>query len=174
MKVLGIESACDEKVISKLDNEARKEYSVALLNCSVNTRTIKACPVAFGEAGIKSRVRSIMNYKKPAFWVVIVALVVSAGVAVCFLTYPKKEIHATAELSESTTKDVSDDVSDDEFVVPDSANFETVEFTLPATQEEDQEPYSLTISLCDPTKRMKIIVNTENEDGIPDVEIYED
>ena len=83
-----IELACDEKVIAQLGNEQRADYTQALVACSVNRRMIAACPLAFGEVGVKDRVKSILNYRKPTFWVIVTALVLSAVVAVCFLTDP--------------------------------------------------------------------------------------
>ena len=86
-----IELACDEKVIKGLSNEQRADYTQALVACSVNRRMIAACPLAFGEVGVKERVKSVMNYKKPAFWVIIIAVIICVGVAVCFLTNPKQD-----------------------------------------------------------------------------------
>ena len=86
-----IELACDEKVIKELGNEQRGDYTQALVACSVNRRMIAACPLAFGEVSVKERVKSVMNYKKPAFWVIIIAVIVCVGVAVCFLTNPKQD-----------------------------------------------------------------------------------
>ena len=86
-----IELACDEKVIKELGNEQRADYMQALVACSVNRRMIAACPLAFGEVGVKERVKSVMNYKKPAFWVIIISVIVCVGVAVCFLTNPKQD-----------------------------------------------------------------------------------
>ena len=83
-----IEGACDEKVIRKMGLEDRRGYSTALLNCSVHRRSIAACPLAFGEVGVKERVKSVMNYKKPAFWLVVAALAACGAAAVCFLTNP--------------------------------------------------------------------------------------
>ena len=83
-----IELACDEKVIAELGNEQRADYTHALVACAVNRRMIAACPLAFGEVGVKDRVKSIMNYRKPTFWIVVTALVVCVAVAVCFLTDP--------------------------------------------------------------------------------------
>ena len=83
-----IELACDEKVIKQMDNENRANYTQALVTCSIHRRRIAACPLAFGEVGVKERVKSVMNYKKPAFWIVIAAVVISAVVAICFLTNP--------------------------------------------------------------------------------------
>ena len=86
-----IELACDEKVIKELCNEQRGDYTQALVACSVNRRMIAACPLTFGEVGVKERVKSVMNYKKPALWVIIIAVIVCVGVAVCFLTNPKQD-----------------------------------------------------------------------------------
>jgi len=86
-----IELACDEKVIKGLGNEQRADYTQALVACSVNRRMIAACPLAFGEVGVKERVKSVMNYKKPAFWVIILAVIACVIVAVCFLTNPRQD-----------------------------------------------------------------------------------
>lgn len=83
-----IEAACDEKVIGDMERDERRAYSTALLNCGARRRRIAACPLAFGETGVKERVKSVMNYQKPAFRVIAAAAIVSALVAACFLTDP--------------------------------------------------------------------------------------
>ena len=83
-----IELACDEKVIKELDNAQKADYTQALLVCSIGRKRIAACPLAFGEVGVKERVRSVMNYKKPAFWIVLLAIIICIAVALCFLTDP--------------------------------------------------------------------------------------
>ncbi len=85
-----IELACDEKVIHQLRPSQRADYSQALLNCSISHRSIAACPVAFGEVGVKERVKNVLTYRRPAFWVIVVSVVLCLVVAVCFLTDPKK------------------------------------------------------------------------------------
>ncbi len=84
-----IEAACDEKVIKELGEDVRKSYSTALLNASISRRSVAACPLAFGEVGVKERIKGVMNYKKPAFWVVIAGVAVCIIAAVCLLTNPK-------------------------------------------------------------------------------------
>lgn len=86
-----IELACDEKVVKGLDGAARADYSQALLSCAAPGRAVAACPLAFGEGNIKTRVKSALHYKKPAFWVAAVAVLAVVIVAVCFLTNPKSE-----------------------------------------------------------------------------------
>ena len=84
-----IELACDEKVVKEFSNDQKADYSQALLSCSVNRKIIAACPLAFGEVGVKNRVKSVLSYKRPAIWLMAVAVIVSIAVAVCFLTNPK-------------------------------------------------------------------------------------
>ncbi len=86
-----IELACDEKVIKEMDTADKKAYSEALLTCSMPRRSIAACPLAFGEVGVKTRIKSVLNYKKPAFWLLAAAVVVCAAVTVFFLTDPPAE-----------------------------------------------------------------------------------
>lgn len=88
-----IELACDECVVSTMALEDKKLYAEALLSCSINKKIITICPLAFGEVGVKERIKSILHYKKPAFWVLVISALVCVIVAVCFLTSPdgKKE-----------------------------------------------------------------------------------
>ena len=85
-----IEAACDEKVIKDKDKNYLALYSQALLECAVQRKRISACPLAFGETGVKSRVKGILSYKKPAFWIIVIAVVAIIVAAVCFLTNPKR------------------------------------------------------------------------------------
>ncbi len=86
-----IELACDEKVIREMGAEMKKPYSMALINCSVPKRMITACPVAFGETGVKKRIKAVLGYKKPAVWLIVLAVITGVVLAVCFATSPKNE-----------------------------------------------------------------------------------
>ncbi len=83
-----IELACDERVVRGMDPARRADYAQALLRCSAGPRRLAACPLAFGEADVKNRVKQALYYKKPAFWVVLAAVLLCAGAAVAFLTDP--------------------------------------------------------------------------------------
>ena len=87
-----IELACDEKVIKELGNEQRADYTQALVSCSINRHIVTACPLAFGEVGVKERVKSVMNYKKPTLWIIIVSICSCVIVALCFLTNPQEPV----------------------------------------------------------------------------------
>ena len=91
-----IELACDEKVLRELGEQSKKPYSNALINCSASRKWISACPLAFGENGVKARVKSALHYKKPTLWILIVAILVTSFAAVWFLTDPRKEENVIA------------------------------------------------------------------------------
>lgn len=84
-----IELACDERVIVDKDIEYKKQYAMTLLNCSSPKKMVSACPLAFGEVSVKTRIKMVLNYKKPAFWLVLAAVAACVVVMVCFMTNPK-------------------------------------------------------------------------------------
>lgn len=119
-----IELACDEKVIRTLGQESKKPYSYALINCSVPRKLISACPLAFGEVGVKERVKGVLNYKKPAFWVILVAVAACVIAAVCFLTKP-----VTAKLPEGMEPFLNDVIME-QHRSEQSEYFECVDYQL--------------------------------------------
>ena len=86
-----IETACDERVVRFMEVEERKSYSAALLSCSSRQFHFAASPVAFGEVNVKKRILSVLNYKKPSFWLSLLGVLAFFFVAICFLTSPSKE-----------------------------------------------------------------------------------
>lgn len=83
-----IELACDERVISKMDADDKKEYTSVLLSCSIPRRMISACPLAFGEVNVKRRIKNVLNYKKPTIIIISLAIVALVVASVGFLTDP--------------------------------------------------------------------------------------
>ncbi len=104
-----IEAACDEKVIKNLGEDVRKSYSTALLNASISRKSVAACPLAFGEVGVKERIKRVMNYKKPAFWVIVAGVAVCIIAAVCLLTNPKgsEKIDYTPKITDAFDQTIS-------------------------------------------------------------------
>lgn len=97
-----IEIACDERVVQFMELEERKAYSAALLNCSTNRAHFAACPVAFGEVSVKERIKSVLSYKKPGFWISLVGVIAIVFVAVCLVTSPARKDAAAAGDTEPT------------------------------------------------------------------------
>lgn len=105
-----IEVACDEKVIEKMDRDGIVGYSMALLECAAQRKLITVCPLAFGEEGAKQRIKTILDYKKPAFWVVLLAVLAVVVAGVLFLTNPlteKEEVHSEPENTDYSVKESS-------------------------------------------------------------------
>lgn len=101
-----IELACDEKVIKDMSFGDKKEYSRVLLSCASQRRLVTVCPLAFGEVGVKERVKTVLNYKKKAFWITIPAIIVCITVAICFLTNPKKEYQIRITIPAGSTEEM--------------------------------------------------------------------
>ena len=120
-----IEAACDEKVVRELGDGCKAAYSRALLQCSVPRRMITACPLAFGETGVRGRIQSVLNYKKPAFWLVLAAVVVSIAVAVCFLTDPKTDTEPPEE--DAPASSTADGPAEEDSTPPTSGFFSSIQ-----------------------------------------------
>lgn len=149
-----IEAACDEKVVKKLDVQAKADYSQALLNCSVNRRTIAACPIAFGETGVKKRVKNVLNYKKPSFWIIILALIACITAAVCLLTNPLQEDSSDAS-DEYSSEDASNTSSLSEIGGVDSPIYITVVPTEQIEALKDKYPQFFDL---DTSKGLDVII----------------
>lgn len=116
-----IEIACDQRVIRDMDGEERANYSETLLLCSTGMKIISACPLAFGEVGVKERIKSVLSYKKPGVWIIAAALIACGAAAVCFLTNPitvrnpwvQEYVPGTGNILGQVDKEKYESVSDD-------------------------------------------------------------
>ena len=129
-----IELACDERVIRTMDESAVKTYSTVLLACSMPRKAVITCPLAFGEVGVKERVKNALHYKKPAFWVVAASVAVCVVVAVCFLTNPPTDTDAAGLIGFHREQVTYADVTDASGAQPSSVQL---------TAEETDAVYAL-------------------------------
>ena len=129
-----IELACDERVLRGMDAGQIKDYSSALLACSVPRRMLAACPLAFGEVGVGARVKNALRYKKPAFWIVAASVIVCIVVAVCFLTNPRTDTDAAGLVGFYREQVTYADVTDESGAQPSSVQL---------TAEETDAVYAL-------------------------------
>ena len=129
-----IELACDERVLRGMDAGQVKDYSSALLACSVPRRMIAACPLAFGEVGVGARVKNALRYKKPAFWIVAASVAVCVVVAVCFLTNPRTDTDAAGLVGFHREQVTYADVTDESGAQPSNVQL---------TAEETDAVYAL-------------------------------
>ena len=122
-----IEYACDEKVTKDKDKNWKATYCQVLLDCSSKRKMIAACPVAFGEVSVKDRIKFVIHYKKPTFWMIVLAFVACIVVGICFLTNPK-----TTEISDDII-DAGSDIALEEIAEKES---DTTHLTEQAENEE--------------------------------------
>ncbi len=108
-----IEVACDQRVLRQLPPHEHKQYAFALLECGAQRRTIAACPLAFGEVGVKQRIKNVLHYRKPLLWVVIASLLVCSVAAVCLLTVPPVSDESQSDESQSDESQNDESQSDE-------------------------------------------------------------
>lgn len=187
-----IELACDEKATKDMDDSLRADYCQALLNCSSHGRKRIVCPVAFGEVGVKDRVKSVLNYKKPAFWMILLSIAAAIVIAICFMTNPKSD-SSQLTISEVTNLDeflleqnisisYTDDIeyyilSDTSVLIVDNRNADCRLYTHSSVNADmDTEGIlkvvvtdSMAVSEGDISGRYAVVIESRN--GISDVEI---
>ena len=127
-----VEMACDEKVIQRLTDAQKQDYSRVLLECSVERKWISACPLAFGETGVKQRIKAVLHYKKPTLWILIIALIVCTVLAVCFLTDPEKQSQEKPAVSYPTDTYITGELLNDVIL---TGYFPDVNGTLRITED---------------------------------------
>ncbi|MBQ1207263.1 MAG: hypothetical protein IIX65_01900 [Lachnospiraceae bacterium] len=184
-----IERACDEQVISKLQPEQRAEYAEALLSCSVPRRGVSACPIAFGEQGVKGRIINVLNYHKAGQGLILMAVVACAVVAVAFLTSPQRVTRSkifnqegyliTEQKQKDITLSIPKDVLPDSIYTDEGHAFEKNEVIVYQTDtttiylericlsnESDEQLYFCFDCSYDLPETGTILVNTkQNENG---------
>lgn len=148
-----IEMACDEAVVRHMDLSSRKGYSAALVSCSTEHK-FGACPVAFGEVNVKQRVLSVLNYRKPGFWISLACVVVIGFAVVCFMTtpadQPKEKLPTEADQITQLCKDAFEEYGgDDIYHVQVTINIENSDGN--ATQSMEMEYFSHGDNWCGDT-----------------------
>lgn len=132
-----------------MSDEARKAYAGALLECGIKRSSIAACPVAFGEVGVKERIKNALTYKKPMFWIIIVAVILSVALSVFFLTAPPED----TEKDESESSEILDlsDVSEESTASRDESPEESLDISE-SVSDESSEPSEESEETAEPIK----------------------
>lgn len=165
-----IESACDEFVIKEMDAFNKKMYSETLFACSVDRKLIMACPLAFGEVGVKERIKSIVNYKKPSFWVLCVSLVACIVLSVGFLTEPKSGVsdftfttgylNKEVKLNSEQIEEVINHLDNYSFNHKTNNSFDEQKHVI--TYSKDKKHYRWTIT----KEKTQLIINEDGKNSI--------
>lgn len=79
---MDMEFSCDERVLKVLDIGIKKSYASSLLSLATERHMLNGSHLAFGEGNVKWRIKNVLNYKKPKFWIVFISVIVA--VTACF------------------------------------------------------------------------------------------
>ncbi|NLJ58940.1 MAG: DUF4825 domain-containing protein [Tissierellia bacterium] len=148
-----MELSCDEKVVKQMGNNIKKEYSTSLLSMSTGRKIIGGSPIAFGENNTESRIKNILNYKKPKNWVGLALIIAVIVVGIALITNPKNnqsesvtiplEINSAEELWKARTKYIGDNSAIGRLVsllaVPEDVQYDHIEL------HTSEQPYDIEI-----------------------------
>lgn len=81
-----LEKACDERVLARLGEDKKEDYSESLLALAAGKKWKKPTLIFFGEDNIKGRIKRILAYKKPLVTVSVVIIILSVALCGIFLT----------------------------------------------------------------------------------------
>ncbi|WP_206458208.1 M56 family metallopeptidase [Anaerovorax sp. IOR16] len=149
MSAKDMEMSCDESVIKQLGNDIKKDYSSSLLSLATGSRIVNGVPLAFGEGDTRGRIKNVLNYKKPAFWVIIVCIITVLMVCIGLMADPKSEENfqdnGSAEFLKFKTEYVGD-ISKVSGILrllpfPDKISYNGLELFT------DEPPYAVTVNL---------------------------
>lgn len=146
--VKDVELLCDESVVKSLSKPEKKKYSSVLLMCSASRGTVPACPLAFAENGVKTRVKNVLSYKKPAFYVVVISVLLCIITMMLFMTSPvsaketqKADVKPTEAVTEAMTEVSTETEAPTDPPTQKSTEKPTVAPTDPPVQEYYEESY---------------------------------
>ena len=88
---MDMELSCDERVLKEMNEDIKKPYANSLLSLATGRHILNGSPLAFGEGNVKGRIKNVLNYRKPPFWIIVFALAIAAVVSIGLLTNPKKQ-----------------------------------------------------------------------------------
>lgn len=140
-----MEMSCDEAVVKQLGSDVKKEYSSSLLTLATGRRIIGGSPLAFGEGDTKGRIKNVLNYKKPAFWVVVISFVVVVALAMSLLTNPKQtpiNLPAKDEVFSIQIEQVNEGQSLGVVQITEASDIETILMALQNTNKTLKKSYN--------------------------------
>ena len=92
-----MEMSCDERVLKEMGGETKKEYSMSLLSLATERRIIGGSPLAFGEGGVKERIKNVLNFKRPSRGILVAAVAFAAVLGAGFAMNRAGEAVNTAD-----------------------------------------------------------------------------
>ncbi|SHH86567.1 DUF5301 domain-containing protein [Clostridium magnum] len=160
-----MEMSCDERVLKELGTDIKKDYSTSLLSLSANKKLIKASPIAFGENNTKIRIKNVLNYKRPVFWVILVSTIAVVCFSTALITNPASVVADTTDFSKNIYEYRTPYVGNNskvasiakELPVPKTLNYRKVALFT------DKEPYRVEITYETTTEVQRSILQTDEQ-----------
>ncbi|MEA4925463.1 MAG: M56 family metallopeptidase [Syntrophomonadaceae bacterium] len=143
-----MEMSCDERVLKELGKGIKKDYSMSLLSLAANEHMINAGPLAFGESNITSRIKNVLNYRQPVFWIVMAATVAVVCAGVGLMSNPPAALTGENALAQEIYQYRTPYLGDNSKVANIVSRLPVPE-TLTRTQIQlftDKAPYSLEVT----------------------------
>jgi hypothetical protein len=160
-----MELSCDEQVLKKLTPDIKKPYATSLLSLAAGRHILNGSPLAFGEGNINGRIKNVLNYKKPRFWVIAVALIAAIVVGVGLFTNPIKTKPVDNSLASQLFKNKTEYVGDNSKVggiislltFPKNIAYDSFELFT------ESEPYAITVNLKTNTETRNLYSGEANQ-----------
>ncbi|OAA82903.1 M56 family metallopeptidase [Clostridium ljungdahlii] len=160
-----MEMSCDEQVLKELGTDIKKDYSTSLLSMSINNRAIKGIPIAFGENNTKTRIRNVLNYKKPVFWVLLTAVIAVICVSIGLMTNPKNIQSSQNDFAKKIYKYRTPYTGDNgkvvtivkNLIVPEILTYKKVQLFT------DKEPYAIQITYQTTRQAKRCFLTKDNQ-----------
>mgnify|MGYP000863932982 CR=1 FL=1 len=150
---IDMELSCDERVLKEMDEKIKKPYANSLLSLAAERHILNGSPIAFSEGNVKGRIRNVLNYKKPAFWVTLVSVLLAVSIGIGLLANPlDKEFFKSSnshndfgvkvQAAEPGSQESGDKIAADKGNI--TGNFSNIDnyikdYTFDVSYEEDSE-----------------------------------
>lgn len=102
-----MEMSCDELVLNVDGSKIKSDYSMFLLSFARSKLSSPVSPVNFGQSEVKTRVKNILKYKRPALLSTVLAMALCLGVAVGCVTGGVTQTASNSDISASDTASLS-------------------------------------------------------------------
>ena len=165
-----MELSCDERVLRAMNADYKKLYASSILSLATERQLLNGSPLAFGEGNVKVRIKNVLNYKKPTFWVIAVALVAAAIAAFGLFTNPITAKPNDNTLTSRLLNNKTDYVGNNSKVggiisllsFPENVAYHSFELFT------DSEPYGITVNLKTNTETVKLFSDEGNHKQFKD------
>lgn len=141
-----MELSCDEKVLMEMNKDVKVSYANSLYSFAAGKHILNGSPIAFAEGSVKGRIKNVLTYKKPAFWVLIGSVLIVLVLGLGLLTNPiskKNETKTVENLWEGRTNYIGDNSAVANLIyqlpVPDGLEFDHMQLYT------EERPYGVEI-----------------------------